>query len=90
MIVMIMENVPVGLRGELSRWLIEPQSGVFVGKVSALVRDKLWEMCCDGCEGGGVIQIWSTNTEQKFAVRVFGQTRREIIDYEGVQLVRRV
>ena len=34
MIIMILENVPVGLRGELSRWLIEPRAGVFVGHVS--------------------------------------------------------
>ena len=41
MIVMILENVPTSLRGELSRWLLEPRAGVFVGHVSARVRDKL-------------------------------------------------
>ena len=39
MIVIALERVPVGLRGELSRWLLELRPGVFVGKVSALVRD---------------------------------------------------
>jgi CRISPR-associated protein Cas2 len=86
---MIMENVPIGLRGELSRWLIEPHAGVFVGNVSALVRDKLWSKCCETLEVGGIIQIWSTNNEQKFDVRVFGDTRREIVDFEGLRLVRR-
>jgi CRISPR-associated protein Cas2 len=87
---MIMENVPIGIRGELSRWLIEPKAGVFVGHVNALVRDKLWKKCCDSLEDGGIIQIWSTNNEQKFNVRVFGDTRREIVDFEGLYLVRRI
>ena len=34
MIIMILENVPTGLRGELSRWLVEPKTGVFVGDFS--------------------------------------------------------
>lgn len=89
MVVMILETVPVGLRGELSRWLLEPHPGIFVGHVSALVRDKLWEKCCAKRNAkGGVIQIWSTNTEQHFKMRAFGVTKREIVDFEGLQLIR--
>ncbi len=88
MVVMILETVPVSLRGELTRWLIEPHPGVFVGHVSAMVRERLWAKCCKGSRGGGVLQIWTTNTEQKFQMRAFGSTSREIIDLEGVQLVR--
>jgi len=80
MVVMILENVPPSLRGELSRWLIEPHPGVFVGDVSAMVRDRLWDKCCTRCRSGGVIQAWTTNTEQGFDIRAFGLTRREIID----------
>jgi len=80
--------VPIGLRGELTRWLIEPHPGVFVGHVSAMVRDRLWAKCCQGMKNGGVVQIWSTNNEQRFSVRSYGATKREIIDYEGLQLVR--
>jgi CRISPR-associated protein Cas2 len=88
MLVMILETVPVGLRGELTRWLIEPHSGVFVGHVSAMVRDRLWQKCCQGLRDGGVVQIWSTNTEQRFQMRSYGDTRREIVDFEGLQLIR--
>ncbi len=87
--VMILETVPVSLRGELTRWLIEPHAGVFVGHVSGMVRDRLWEKCCKRLnKGGGVIQIWSTNTEQRFKMRAHGTTKREIVDWEGVQLIR--
>lgn len=87
MVVVVLESVPPGLRGELSRWLIEPKPGVFIGDVSALVRDKLWEKCCRAKRTGGVIQAWSTNTEQGYAIRTFGRTRREVVEFDGVQLM---
>ena len=88
MMVMVLETVPIGLRGELTRWLIEPHPGVFVGHVSGLVRDRLWLKCCQGLRGGGVVQLWSTNNEQRFAMRAYGATKREVVDFEGLQLIR--
>ena len=88
MIVMVLERAPVSLRGELTRWLIEPQAGVFVGNVSAMVRDRLWEKCCKRLREGAAIQIWSSNNEQGFSARTWGLTDRELVDYEGLLLVR--
>jgi len=89
MMVMILERMTPALRGELTRWLIEPHPNVFVGHVNAMVRERLWEKCCKlSGSSGGVIQIWSTNTEQRFAMRLHGTTQRTIIELEGVQLVR--
>ena len=87
MIVMILEKVSIGVRGELSRWLVEPHVGVFVGHVSAMVREQLWDKCCKACKEGGVVQIWTTNTEQHYQMRIYGNTRREVVEYEGLQLV---
>ena len=89
MVVMILEKVPGSLRGELTRWMIEPHPGVFVGHVSALVRDKLWEKCVHRLREGGMVQMWTTNTEQHFAMRSWGQTDREIVNIEGLWLVRK-
>lgn len=88
MTVMILESVPTSLRGELTRWLLEPKAGVFVGNVSALVRDKLWSKVCEKAKGGGCIMIHNTNNEQGFAFRIFGDCSREIIDLEGLSLIR--
>jgi CRISPR-associated protein Cas2 len=88
MIVMILEKVPISLRGELTRWLLEPKTGVFVGHVSARVRDKLWDKCCQAKQIGGVTQIWTTNNEQRFKMRMCGETQREVVDFDGLQLVR--
>ena len=88
MVVMVLEKVPTSLRGELTRWLIEPHPGVFVGHVNAMVRDRLWDKCCKAKRAGGVVQAWSTNTEQRFKMRFHGNTRREVVEFEGLQLVR--
>ena len=89
MVVIILEKVAPALRGELTRWLIEPHTGVFVGHVSGLVRDRLWDKCCRQTKEGGVVQLWSTNNEQRFAIRTWGSTQRELVDFEGLQLIRR-
>ncbi len=87
MIVMLLEKVPLRLRGELTRWLIEPRTGVFVGHVNAMVRDRLWQKCCNARGMGGVIQMWSTNNEQHFAMRMNGDTSRQIVELDGLQLI---
>ena len=85
---MILERVPTSLRGELTRWLIEPRAGVFVGHVNAMVRERLWDRCCRSSRGGSVVQIWSTNTEQRFRMRMFGVPSRSIVEFEGLQLIQ--
>ena len=88
MIVMILEKVPLRLRGELTRWLVEPRTGVFIGHVNAMVRDRLWQKCCNARGSGGVVQMWSTNNEQHFAMRMNGDTSRQIVELEGLQLIQ--
>jgi CRISPR-associated protein Cas2 len=88
MVVMVLESVPASLRGELTRWLIEPHAGVFVGHVNAMVRDRLWDKCRDSRQAGGVIQAWSTNTEQRLQIRMAGTTKRDVVDFDGLQLIR--
>lgn len=88
MMVMILENVTPSLRGELTRWLIEPRAGVFVGHISARVREGLWQKCTLSCRSGGVVQIWSTNNEQHFQMRLAGDTSRLLVEEEGLQLIK--
>jgi len=88
MVVLILERVPTGLRGELTRWFLEPKAGVFVGRVSAMVRDKLWEKACRQAKEGGCAMIYSSDSEQGFRIRTWGETGRSIEDFEGLFLVR--
>lgn len=88
MVVLVLERVPAGLRGALSRWMIEPKTNVFIGRMSAMVRDKLWEMACEKSKGGSVLMLYPARTEQGFAIRTWGETSRQIVDCEGLFLVR--
>jgi CRISPR-associated protein Cas2 len=88
MVVLILERVPEGLRGELTRWLLEPKAGVFVGRVSAMVRDRLWEKACAKSRDGGCLMVHSSDTEQGFKILTWGKTSRSIEDFEGLFLVR--
>jgi CRISPR-associated protein Cas2 len=87
MVVMILEKVPPSVKGELSRWLIQVRSGIYIGHVSARVRDMLWEKCCIKRKAGSIFQAWNTNNEQRFAMRLEGDNDREVLDWEGVHLV---
>jgi CRISPR-associated protein Cas2 len=89
MMVLVLERVPVGLRGELSRWLLEVRAGVFVGQVSALVRDLLWEMCCQQSKGGAAVLVYRTDNEQGFTFRLWGEPSYYPEEFEGLLLTRR-
>ncbi|WP_235803271.1 type I-E CRISPR-associated endoribonuclease Cas2e, partial [Levilactobacillus namurensis] len=43
MIVITLTKVPPALRGDLTKWYQEVQTGVYVGNVSARIRDLLWD-----------------------------------------------
>lgn len=88
MVVVVVENVPSGLRGELSRWMLEPHTGVFVGTMSAMVRDKLWEKVTRESKSGRAVLLYPARNEQGFLVRTHGASRREVWEQEGLQLIR--
>ena len=89
MVVIIVEKAPQSLRGLLSRWLIEPKTGVFVGHLSALVRDLLWEKYLKDLTQGSAVQIWSSNNAQGYEMRMVGERERILVDYDGLTLVKR-
>ncbi len=47
MIVITLSDCPPKVRGDLSKWLIEINTGVYVGQVSARVREELWKRICE-------------------------------------------
>jgi CRISPR-associated protein Cas2 len=87
MTVIVLERVPVGLRGVLTRWLLEVSAGVFVGSVSALVRDLLWEKVTENSKGGRCVLLHRTNNEQGFAIHMHGHEERQVVNMDGLQLI---
>lgn len=90
MVVLVVENASPSLKGELSRTMIEPKSGIFVGKISALVRDKLWDKACKNLKKGGCILIYPTNNEQGYSIQTFGETTRSVINFDGLNLIKQM
>ncbi len=87
MIVLVMEKVPVSLRGEITRWMIEIRTGVFVGSVSAMVRDKLWEHVCKNTKKGAVTMLQNAANEQGYRIQTYGDPSRWVRDFDGLQLI---
>jgi CRISPR-associated protein Cas2 len=88
MTVIVLERVPVSLRGELTRWMLELHAGVFVGSLTAGVRDLLWTQVCDQMREGAGFLVYQANNEQGFALRSCGATSRKLVQLEGLFLVR--
>lgn len=87
MLVIVVENVPHRLRGRLAVWLIEIRAGVYVGDLSAKVREMIWSQVEDGIEEGNAIMAWSTNTESGFDFLTLGENRRLPVEIDGLKLV---
>ncbi len=88
MIVITMTDCPNGLRGDLTKWMLEVSPGVFVGQVSSRVRDGLWERIKETSKNGRVTMVFSTNNEQRLDFRIHNSTW-EPIDYDGIKLMLR-
>ncbi len=83
-----MNDCPPRLRGDLSKWLLEINTGVYVGQVSSRVRDALWDRVCQNLKDGRATMVFTTNCEQKMDFRVHN-TGWIPVDYDGIKLMRR-
>jgi CRISPR-associated protein Cas2 len=88
MVVFILQRVTPSLRGELTRWLLQPHTGLFVGTVSARVRLRLWDRIGRSLKGGAAIMIYPAPTEQGFAIETSGKTKKAVEDFEGIMLAK--
>ena len=88
MVVLMLAACPAGLRGHLTRWMLEIGPGVFVGNVSARVRDLMWARVVELAKDGRAIMVYSAPNEQQLLFKVLRHDW-EPVDMEGVQLMMR-
>lgn len=88
MVVVVLTACPAGLRGHLTRWLVEIAAGVFVGKVTPKVRDQLWAKVLEMCKDGRALMVFSRRGDQGLDFRVHRHDW-EPTDFDGVTLMRR-
>lgn len=87
MIVITMKNYPEALRGDLTLWLQEIATGVYVGHVSARIRNYLWQRVKDHIGSGEATLSYTTNNEQHYTFETLN-SKRQVIHYEGIDLLR--
>ncbi|HEY5857203.1 MAG TPA: type I-E CRISPR-associated endoribonuclease Cas2e [Aldersonia sp.] len=88
MVVIVLTACPAGLRGHLTRWLLEISSGVFVGRATSRVRDRLWAHVVELAKDGKAIMVYSTPGEQGLSFRVH-RHHWTPVDVDGIQLMLR-
>lgn len=86
MIVVTLTKVPNALRGDLTKWYQEIQTGVYVGNVNARVRDSLWLRIVENIGRGEATMVYNANNELGYQ---FKTTRHDhqVVDFDGIPLM---
>jgi CRISPR-associated protein Cas2 len=88
MLVIVLEAAPPRLRGRLSLWLLEVRAGVYVGRASPKLRDRLWGEIEGNLDGGSAVLIeHDPLVESGFSFRTAGPNRRIPVSSDGLPLV---
>ena len=85
MIVLIISKCPPSLRGDLTKWLLEISTGVFVGRLSARVRDELWERTVNSADTGKALMVFERVNEQHLDFRLHN-CDWSVEDFDGLKL----
>jgi CRISPR-associated protein Cas2 len=88
MIVLTLTDCPNALRGDLTRWLFEIDTNIYVGKQSARVRENIWARVTENAKSGRAVMVYPAKNEQGFDFRVHGAAW-EPIDFDGLKLMMR-
>ncbi|MBT2384065.1 type I-E CRISPR-associated endoribonuclease Cas2e [Streptomyces sp. ISL-11] len=88
MTVIVLANCPAGLRGFLTRWLLEISPGVFLGAPSTRVREILWDEVRQYSGKGRALLVHQTDNEQGFTFHTHDHAWHPT-DHKGLTLIHR-
>lgn len=88
MIIITLSKCPPALRGDLTLWLAEIDTGVFVGRLSARVREQLWQRIIQNAKEGRALMVYTARNEQGMDFRIH-QGGWQPIDFDGLKLMMR-
>jgi len=94
MCVIVTRDVPARFRGFLASCMLEIAPGVYTQPdMSAAVRERVWKVLRDWWihyTQGSVVMTWAAPaTDERQQVATLGEPAKELIDYEGMYVVRR-
>lgn len=87
MTVITLTKVPPSLRGDLTKWMQEISTGVYVGNFNSKVRSNLWERITQNVGKGQATISYASRNELGYNFETC-HTYREIVNYEGIPLVK--
>ncbi|MEW1863914.1 type I-E CRISPR-associated endoribonuclease Cas2e [Streptomyces sp. NPDC088194] len=88
MTVIVLTNCPAGLRGYLTRWLLEISPGVFLGNPSARIREALWTEVRAYAHQGRALLAHQTDSEQGYTFATHDHAWHPT-DHDGLTLIHR-
>lgn len=84
--VITVKNAPMSLRGDLSKWMQEIATGVYVGNFNTKVREKIW-LRVNGTIGNGEATL-SYYCRNEIGYNFYTKnTAQRVINHEGIPLV---
>lgn len=77
----------MSLRGDLTKWCQEIQTGVYVGNPNAKIRDLLWDRVVENIGSGRATMAYNTNNEIGYMFRSTDPAV-SIEDFDGIPLIK--
>lgn len=84
--VITLKNVPKSLRGDLTKWMQEIATGVYVGNFNTKVREKLWNRVVENVDGGEATMSFAYRNEIGYNYCTIN-AEREVVDLDGIPLI---
>lgn len=84
--VITLKNVPPSLKGDLTKWMQEISTGVYVGNFNTKVREQLWQRVRESAGVGEATMSYATRNEIGYQFETHNSTRIPI-DYDGIPLI---
>lgn len=86
MTVVTISNAPMSLRGDLTKWMQEIATGVYIGDLNSRVREELWERITESVGSGQATLSYATNNELGYQF-VTHRTKQVNVSFDGIPLV---
>lgn len=86
MTVITISSAPVSLRGDLTKWMQEIATGVYVGDLNSRVREALWERVIQSVGRGQATLSYPAKNELGYQFKTYG-TLQKNVSFDGIPLV---
>lgn len=84
--IITLKRATPSLRGDLSKWMQEIATGVYIGNFNSRIREFLWERVMDSVGDGEATLTYASRNEIGYEFRTLN-TSQQVIYYDGLPLV---